>query len=373
VRRSSDNPILNQPMIHRHRAILLLFFTVCVLCCTASPVRAQAPFKWEAVKYKGSDYVSLRSFNQFYYFKQTQSGKSITLESRDYKMIIKSGSQECRLNGILFILSHPIAKYKGLYLLSRTDLNNLIDPVLRPTHNKKARLFNTVVIDAGHGGKDSGSNGHYQDEKYYTLKIARMLRDELRRQKYHVVMTRDSDTFISLAGRVRIANRYPNAIFICIHFNSGQSKANGIETFTISPVGVPHLGRGYRPRDAKAVPGNMVGSASVALATAVHSRTLMYLQRYRIADRGIKHARFNVLTGIKIPAILLEGGFLSNRTEATKVHSSTYQQYLTSAIARGIQIYRNSITQPRRSASSSPRRNTSSRPAPPTHIKPRSR
>jgi N-acetylmuramoyl-L-alanine amidase len=156
-------------------------------------------------------------------------------------------------------------------------------------------------------------------------------------------MTRDSDTYISLSTRVRIANRYPNAIFICIHFNSGQPKAHGIETFTISPVGVPHLGRGHRARDEHMVPGNIMGSASVALATAAQSRALMYLRRYNIADRGIKHARFNVLTGIKIPAILIEGGFLSNRTEATKIHSRTYQQTLASALARAVYIYGSAI------------------------------
>lgn len=358
-------------MIHRHRAILFIFFTICVLCCASTPARAQAPFRWEAVSYKGNDYVTLRSLSQFYYFKQTKSGKTITLESRLFKMIIKSGSKECHLNGVLFILSHAITSRNGRYLLSRTDLNNLIDPVLRPTHNKKARPFKTVVIDAGHGGKDSGSGGHLQDEKYYALKVAKMLKATLQKKGYHVVMTRDRDVYISLAGRVKIANRYPNAIFVCIHFNSGQSRANGIETFTISPVGTPHLGRGYRPRDAKAVPGNHMGSASVALATAIHSRSLMYLQRYQIADRGIKHARFNVLTGIKIPAILLEGGFLSNRTEATKVHSLTYQQYLVSAIARGIDLYRKSVTTPKRAAYSSSRRSTGSRSAPPTHIRPR--
>ena len=62
-----------------------------------------------------------------------------------------------------------------------------------------------------------------------------------------------------------------------------------------------------------------------------------------MTDRGIKHARFNVLTGIKIPAILLEGGFLSNRTEATKIHSITYQQTLASALVRAIDIYRGAI------------------------------
>lgn len=340
-------------MISRHRVILSLLFSLCIFCGTSTPARAQAAFKWETVSYKGQDFITLRSLKGFYYFNQSQKGKTITLENAKVKMIVKTGSQECRLNGVLFILSHPIVAYKGRHMLSRIDLVNLVDPVMRPTYIKRAKTFNTVVIDAGHGGKDPGSRGHFQNEKEYTLKIARLLRDMLQKRGYRVVMTRNSDVYISLANRVAIANRYPSAIFVSIHFNSGQSKANGIETFTISPVGVPHMGRSYRPRDAHAVPGNIMGSASVALATAVHSRTLMYLNNakygnnFRIADRGIKHARFNVLTGIKIPAILLEGGFLSNRAEAGKVHSSAYQQTLAAAVVRAIDVYRQSINRGR--------------------------
>ena len=337
------------PMISRHRDILSILLTLCVLLTPATKSEAQGAFKWAAVSYKGSDYVTLKSVEKFYYFKRMQSGKTITLENRNVKMILKSGSQECRLNGVLFILSAPIVSYKGDYLMSRTDLLNLVDPVLRPTYIKKARVFNTVVLDAGHGGKDPGSRGHFSNEKEYTLKVTRLVRDILQRKGYRVVMTRNSDVFISLANRVNIANKYPSAIFVSIHFNSGQSKANGIETFTISPVGVPHMGRGVRARDAHAVPGNIMGSASVALATAVHSRTLMYLNNskygnnFKIQDRGIKHARFNVLTGIKIPAILLEGGFLSNRTEAGKVHSSAYHKTLAAAVVRAIDVYKSSI------------------------------
>jgi N-acetylmuramoyl-L-alanine amidase len=254
------------------------------------------------------------------------------------------------MNGVLFILSHPVLERGGRYLLSKTDLIKLIDPVMRPTYIYQARHFNTVVIDPGHGGKDSGGLGPYENEKVYALKVARLVKDILQRQGYRVVMTRDSDVAVSLASRVRIANKYPNAIFISIHFNAGNSRANGIETFTVSPVGVPHMGRDVRAGDFRTVPGNVMDSASIALATAVHSRALLYLNSksagndFNIEDRGIKRARYNVLTGIKIPAILFEGGFLSNRSEATKVHSSAYQNTLATAIARAVDVYKKSVT-----------------------------
>ena len=110
------------------------------------------------------------------------------------------------------------------------------------------------------------------------------------------------------------------------------------------------MGRGIKPRDYNLVPGNMMDSASIALATAVHSRTMMYLNNekngnnFHMEDRGIKRARYNVLTGIEIPGILFEGGFLSNRTEAGKVHSSAYQQTLAAAIVRAVDVYRASTS-----------------------------
>ncbi len=261
------------------------------------------------------------------------------------RLEFRPGSQRCRMNGVLFILSHPVVSSGGRYLLSRTDLVKLVDPVMRPTYIQNARLFKTVVVDAGHGGKDSGSRGFYSNEKVYALKVARMVRDMLQKHGYKVVMTRDSDVFISLGNRVRIANKYPNAVFVSIHFNSGNSRAHGIETFTISPVGVPHMGRGVRPRDFHKVPGNIMDSASIALATAVHSNTLLALNKnkFNMLDRGIKRARFNVLTGIKIPAVLVECGFLSNRAEAAKVHTKTYQKTLAVAIVNAVNVYRNAI------------------------------
>lgn len=336
-------------MIRYHRAILSISLVVCVLFGTGTRSPGQA-FEWEAVKYKSADYVTLRSVKSFYYFKTIKYGSKIILENSKVKMEVSQGSQRCLMNGVLFILSHPIVAHGGRYLLSRTDLVKLVDPVMRPTYIKNARPFTTVVVDAGHGGKDPGSRGHFLNEKDYTLKMARLVRDKLQAKGYRVVMTRDSDVFISLANRVRVANKYPGAVFVSIHFNSGNARANGIETFTISPVGVPHMGRGLRPRDYNMVPGNIMDSASIALATAVHSRTLLYLNdatygnNFRIEDRGIKRARFNVLTGIKIPAILVEGGFLSNRSEAVKVHSGAYQQTLANAIVRAIDVYRGSVS-----------------------------
>ena len=334
-------------MLKAPRLSFIFPLLLCAIFCVLSSGRAQA-FNWNPVKLGGTEYVSLRSVKTFYNFQNITFNKDIVLENRKIKVVLRKGSQRCKMNGVLFILSFPVKVHNNQYLISRTDLVKVIDPVMRPSNIKNAKVFNTVVIDAGHGGRDAGAKGHLGSEKFYTLKVARIMRDMLQKKGYRVVMTRDSDVFVSLNNRKNIANKFKNsgAIFISIHFNAAHARAHGFETFTVSPVGVPHLGRGLRQRDFQLVPGNIVDSASIALATAVHSRSMLYLNNpkgvnYDITDRGIKRARFNVLTGIQIPAILLEGGFLSNRQEAAKVNTPHYQQTLAAAVVRAIDVYKN--------------------------------
>ncbi|MBK1855078.1 N-acetylmuramoyl-L-alanine amidase [Verrucomicrobiaceae bacterium 5K15] len=339
-------------MANTRSATFFSTLVLCLLCVTLSRSEAQA-FKWDPVKHNGVNYVTLSNVKAFYGFDKLTLGRKISLENKSVRIELGSGSQQCRMNGVLFILSHPIVPKGGKYLISRTDLVKLIDPVMRPAYISTAKVFKTVVLDPGHGGHDSGAKGPFKNEKEYALNVARLLRDILQKKGYRVVMTRDSDVFITLGNRVRIANKYKDAIFISIHFNAANSRAHGIETFTVSPVGVPHIGRGVKARDFNMVPGNIMDSASIALATAVHSRSLLYLNNpkgnnFKMSDRGIKRARFNVLTGIKIPAILVEGGFLSNRAEATKINSPVYQQTLAAAVARAVDVYKNSIMQQRR-------------------------
>ncbi|MGJ8677544.1 MAG: N-acetylmuramoyl-L-alanine amidase family protein [Akkermansiaceae bacterium] len=339
-------------MLKRHFIGKFIAVLLGIIVSSSSALTA-ASFKWNEVKLKGEDYVTLKNVKDFYFFTKMTPGAKITLENAKWRMELKSGSQECRLNGVLFVMSSPIVAYKGNYLMSKTDLVKLIDPVFRPAHIGNAKPFNTVVIDPGHGGHDSGGKGVFSNEKVYALNVAKLLRDKLQAKGYKVVMTRDKDVFISLKNRVKIANSFPNAVFISIHFNSANVSAHGIETFTVSPVGVPHMGRGVRANDYNMVPGNIVDSASIALATAAHSRSLLYLNNakfgndFKVKDRGIKRARFNVLQGIKIPAILFEGGFVSNRIEAGKIHSAAYQQTLATALSNAVDIYRNSVSKRR--------------------------
>ena len=169
-----------------------------------------------------------------------------------------------------------------------------------------------------------------------------MLKRELEARKFRVIMTRDADRFLSLTERVNFANRFSNAIFISIHFNSGgRGRASGIETFTLSPVGVAHYGRSLKAADFQSRTGNSQDSANIALATAVHSTCLLTTGR---PDRGIRRARFSVLTGVKHPAILLEGGFMSHSWEAQLIKTEGYQNSIARAIAGAVVKYKLATT-----------------------------
>lgn len=312
--------------------------------CLAGRARAEETL-WELVKVDGRDYVTTRSMQRFYGFQHhRRDGKNVALETPKVLVTMKVGERDCLMNGVKFVFSHPVLENNGQALVSRMDLAKLIDPVLRPNYIKSAGEFRTVIIDPGHGGKDSGATNSIGTEKFYNLAVARRLKQLLESQGYKVVMTRERDVFLSLEQRVQLANAVKeHAIFISIHFNSGARKeASGIETFTLSPPGVAHYGRGLKPSDQQARTGNMHDSANIALATAVHGSILRRLARHTV-DRGIKRARFNVLTGVKHPAILLEGGFLTNPFEAKLIATAGYQQALALGIVEAIAKYRYAV------------------------------
>jgi N-acetylmuramoyl-L-alanine amidase len=182
--------------------------------------------------------------------------------------------------------------------------------------SKDSGSATTVVIDAGHGGYDRGGiPGQRVAEKEMTLDVAQRLKKTLAANGYRVVMTRDSDVFIPLGTRVAIANSYPNAIFVSIHFNSAKrSGAGGIETYFYS-------------RD------------SLPLASAIH---------YFVAggapssNRNVRRRGYYVLRKTRVPAVLVECGFLTNPTEAAYAQTASYRQKLAEEIAAGVRG-RNSV------------------------------
>ncbi|MDE0835030.1 MAG: N-acetylmuramoyl-L-alanine amidase [Akkermansiaceae bacterium] len=170
--------------------------------------------------------------------------------------------------------------------------------------------FRTVVIDAGHGGKDSGAVSRHtgQREKDANLDLAKRLRSELK-VSFRTVMVRSNDRFVDLDDRVKFANRYGGAILVSLHFNSGSSSRRGPETYWWR---VDSHGLAVRCQRAM---------KSVAPSSA---------------NAGLRRRRLRLTRNPSIPCVMLEGGYLSNSSEARKIHSAAHREKLATAIAGAI-------------------------------------
>jgi N-acetylmuramoyl-L-alanine amidase len=168
----------------------------------------------------------------------------------------------------------------------------------------------TIVIDAGHGGHDRGGGpGQRIPEKPYALDVAQRLNRVLRSAGYRTVMTRNGDYFVTLSRRCAVANNTRNAVFVSIHFNSGQREgANGIETYYYS-------------------------GKSASLAAAIHPRVV---RAAGTEDRRVRKRGFYVLRRTNCPSVLCELGFLTNRAEARKILTASHRQRLAEAVAAGV-------------------------------------
>ena len=318
------------------------FAFMMLLATSLAPIMSAATSAgWDIAKIEGREYVSVESIKQFYNFsKLSRSGANIVLENSKVEMRLNAGGNECLMNNVKFVFSNPVSMIGDKAYISRVDLAKLIDPVLRPNFIQNAGDFRTVILDPGHGGKDPGATNALGNESDYNLKVAGIVRTQLQLKGFKVVMTRESNNYLSLQERVDLANAVKeNAVYVSIHFNSGNRSARGIETFTLSPPGVAHYGSDWKSTDDQTRVGNEHDSANIALATSVHGSILRRLGKNTF-DRGIKRARFSVLSGVTHPAILLEGGFMTHPYEARLIENPDYQNAVAAGIVDAIAKYR---------------------------------
>jgi N-acetylmuramoyl-L-alanine amidase len=299
-------------------------------------------FEWTLVKHEGRDYVPIEDVAKFYSFTQASySGDTINLEGTTLRMLGGVNSRELYLNGLKFILSFPIIKVDDRVLMSRMDLSKLVEPVLRPT-KIQAKPIHTVVLDAGHGGFDQGAQSLLGSEKDFALDVVQRARDLLLKAGFNVRLTRSGDVFIPLEDRAAFANRQSNAVFVSVHFNAGaREEAAGLETYSLAPRGVPSTNSLYLTlSDLQPCMGNLRDPENIALATAMHSALIT---RVGGSDRGIKRARFIVLRDTNVPAVLIEGGFLTNPQDRVRIATPIYRQLLAQAILQGLLSYNRAL------------------------------
>lgn len=250
-------------------------------------------------------------------------------------LAVKTGSRLARWDGMGLQLGYPPQETNGHLLIHALDAQKNLQPLLAtallPTHTNRI-----VVIDPGHGGINAGAKslvaGRY--EKEFTLDWAKRLAPLLRSNGWTVVLTRTNDVDISLSNRVAFAEAQHADLFLSLHFNSAgpNTEPNGLETYCLTPTGMPStLTREFEDDTTLVFPNNSYDEQNIQYAARLH-RAMLGVSGS--PDRSVCHARFmGVLRGQKRPAVLLEGGYLSNPREARHIADPAFRQKLAQAVA----------------------------------------
>lgn len=241
-------------------------------------------------------------------------------------------------DGLEVRLGFPPQQIGNQIFLNALDIKKVLEPLARGT----ALITGSnrvIVLDPGHGGSNFGTrssvDGRY--EKDLTLDWARRLTPLLEQNGWRVFLTRTNDTDFSLLDRTAFADSVQADLFLSLHFNAsgGSSEPAGVETYCLTPTGMASsVTRGYSDDVREVFPNNAFDAANLQYAVRLQ-RALLKISG--TADRGVRRARYQtVLCGQNRPAVLIEGGYLSNPAEAKRIADSAYRQQLAEAVAKAL-------------------------------------
>ncbi|WP_291329340.1 N-acetylmuramoyl-L-alanine amidase [Desulfovibrio sp. UCD-KL4C] len=218
--------------------------------------------------------------------------------------------------------------------------------------------FKTIMIDPGHGGKDPGASGHGLREKDINLRFAKILAAKLKRAGFNILYTRSTDVFIPLEERTAMANIKKADMFISIHCNAHRkSSINGLETYTLNLARNRNAVRvaarenaisAKRISDLQVILTDLMLNSKMKeskdLAKKIQTKVLTNVRRkWSIKDQGVREAPFYVLMGAKMPSVLVELGYITNKTESSRLRSDKYLGYIADGIVKGVLEYKKQI------------------------------
>jgi N-acetylmuramoyl-L-alanine amidase len=277
-------------------------------------------------------------YNGFGKPRRLSSSAQPSYESRASEGVfgLRIGSQQLNWNGLECWLAYAPQIMKGMPYIHALDAEKNLQPLAQPT-TTLAKSNRVIVIDPGHGGVDAGARNAWNNsfEKTFTLDWAMRLKPLLAAKGWAVFLTRTTDADVAKAARVAFADRFNADFFLSLHFNSAYPNVvqAGVETYCLTPTGLPsNLVRNYEDNADLVFANNAFDTQNLQYACRLH-RELLKVDG--AADRGVRRARFmTVLQGQKRPAVLLEGGYLSNLKEAQRIATPAYRQELAEAVAR---------------------------------------
>lgn len=309
-----------------------------------------------AASFNGQYYVPLAEFarGNGFSISTLKRGEEAVLVNRNARLVFDANSAQAQISGVNVRLSFPVAYAGGELLISQLDIETALRPLIS-SQRFYGKKITTICLDPGHGGKDSGNHvgglfGH--SEKTYTLALALELRSQLERAGFRVILTRSKDVYVDLPARPALANRNGADLFISLHFNASpvdKADIEGPETYCITPVGAPSSNAHGEAGEF----GSTVGTKpTVANRNENRSLLLAYqmekslVQNLHAEDRGVRRARFAVLRDAMMPAILIEGGYMTHPVESKKIYDPAYRRQMASAIVKGILAYQKLSTSP---------------------------
>jgi N-acetylmuramoyl-L-alanine amidase len=314
----------------------------------ASAGRGQgAPRTAEPARVAGQKYVRLTDWAKANAFevRWLKQDETLQLTNRWSKILVAADSREAQINGVRVWLLYPVVAQSGTLSLAQLDVEATLRPLLSPPRNQPGAKVRTVCLDPGHGGKDPGNEIGSNQEKQYTLLLAKEVRAQLARARLKVSLTRSTDRFIELPGRPELAKRRSADLFVSLHFNaaeSGRSTVQGAEVYCLTPAGATSTNARGEGNGEGSFPGNRHNDQNLFLAYQVQKALTRNLT---VEDRGVRRARFAVLRDAVMPAVLIEAGFLSHPVEGRQILNAAYRQKIARAIVEGLLAYKRTVEQ----------------------------
>jgi N-acetylmuramoyl-L-alanine amidase len=294
--------------------------------------------------------------------------KTATIEGKNGRAVLMAGAGSALVGNSQKKLDRPALLYNDALFVPvsfvRKDLGYLFEKPYyeKPPEVAAAKKFaiNTIMLDSGHGGKDVGALGRSLRlrEKDLALAISKRLKGVLEENGIRVVMTRSDDTFIPLSKRAEIANRSGADLFISIHVNASRSRRlSGFECYYLSNATDDNARavEAFENSSLK-IDNDKIFGNSDSLSTTLWDMTLTENRRESVElarsicnsigdsglveNKGTKTARFYVLKHVRIPSVLVEVAYISNRYEEMKLKDPRFLDKVTDALAQGILHYK---------------------------------
>ena len=345
--------------------LYFLLATFLIGCATAPITRIQT-----IVRVEGTKYVPAKSLSEIYNldYQWDSVAKKVVLTKVDKEARIMADSSTVLLNNEVHAMDKEAKFYGGALLIPESFVRRSLDPFFKEEYIERKPFpaalapIKSIIIDPGHGGKEPGAVGRGGlKEKDVVLDIAKRLKRKLSAAGINVILTRESDSSVSLSERAKVANSKNADFFISIHANASRSAwVNGIEIFYLSEdidddarsVKAAqnyklNIEERYYGKDTEAILWSLILSDNRVESKQLAEQVCKTLSKnLRQTNRGTKPARFYVLTA-NIPAILVEVGFISNRSEEKRLGTSSYRDEIAQAVAEGIIQYNRQISQSR--------------------------